>query len=551
MKPSTNTRVQLGFLAISCVVVAVLAHDVLVSRDVAVENDVVVRNELREVATLDAKLDGDILEARDGLRANYDEVVDTANALLAAVRALDDGRLGGMRATNAKLDQSLKTLDDQLQNKMRLLDSIKFRHAVVMNSSRFFPQALADVTSPNPSIARARADLERGVMTFRLTSGENQEALEALVTNLKHDSPGLKNDALQIAVRHAEKIATVSSSLDLDTHELLAVPSASTIGVLTAEYNHERSILEERAHRVRNALAALSLALLASFAFVLRQISRLNVSAQRFVPTELLRALGRKALADVKRGDAAMAEMHILFADIRRFSERIENTAPAQAFAFMNEYLTAIGAPIAKHHGFITEYRGDGIFALFPGKADDAVHAALGMLQALAKLNVGRANPVEIGVGVHSGHVLLGTFGATERLNAGVISAAVVMAARLEGLTKQYKAPLLISEATQVRLQPQQFQLRKVDEVLVVGSTQPTFIYDVPVTNGNTALTDLLAIYEKAMKLYRERHFEDAREKFEQLAGDPVSASLAKRCARYLVTPPPAPWKGIFEANEK
>ncbi|MBI3555831.1 MAG: hypothetical protein HY074_06185 [Deltaproteobacteria bacterium] len=544
MTPGRTLRAQLVFMSAAALVVTVLTYSVVVFRDIDTEKDLLVRNDLRELTTLNARLDSDILEARDALRPNYDDVADTAKGIQAAVQALDAGRLGQLRAANSKIDEAFRALYDQLARKVGLLDDIKFRHAVAMNSSRFFPMALSDVKSTNPSILRDRLDLETGILNYMLTAGANQEALDALIKQLKTDAAALGNEELQIAVRHAAKLAAVFPALNHDTQALLEIPTGASIAALKNEYNRGRTAHEEQAHWVRLALALTSIVLLVSFAFVIRQIWRTNASAQRFVPIELLNILGRSSLAEVKRGDAVALEMHILFADIRRFSERMEKSSPAEAFAFMNEYLAAMGAPIAQFHGFITEYRGDGIFALFPGKADDAVAAAQGMLKALAQLNQGRAAPVEIGVGVHSGGVMLGTFGATERLNAGVISVAVVMAARLEGLTKQYKAPLLVSETTYQRLTPEKLRLRQVDQVQVLGVSNPTFIYDVPAA-------DVHAAYDEAMALYRARQFESARAKFERIADDPVSASLAKRCASYQAAPPPPQWQGVFEANEK
>src|SRR5262249_45273682 len=129
-----------------------------------------------------------------------------------------------------------------------------------------------------------------------------------------------------------------------------------------------------------------------------------NHSSSRFVPHPFLAMLGRERLPDVRRGDHVEMEMSTFFSDLRGYPSLVEGQGAEQNFAFINEYLTYMEAPIEAHQGFIDSYRGDGIMALFAGTADDAVCAAIESLQALARLNEKRVSrgdrAIRIGIGI-------------------------------------------------------------------------------------------------------------------------------------------------------
>jgi class 3 adenylate cyclase len=142
-----------------------------------------------------------------------------------------------------------------------------------------------------------------------------------------------------------------------------------------------------------------------------------------------------------------------------------------------------MGPVIRDHHGFIDKYIGDAIMALF-ANADDALQAGLAMLAALEGFNAERratgVPPIEIGIGINTGSLMLGTIGEKHRMDGTVISDAVNLAARIEGLTKDYAAPMLISEFTYRELSnPEASAIRPVDVVVVKGKTRPVAIYAV------------------------------------------------------------------------
>jgi len=166
--------------------------------------------------------------------------------------------------------------------------------------------------------------------------------------------------------------------------------------------------------------------------------------------------------------------MTTMFADIRGFTTLSETMTPQENFKFINGYLTQMEPIIDKYNGFIDKYIGDAIMALFPTCADDAVQAAIAMLKKLVDYNQGRQRAgyqlINIGIGIHTGPLMLGTVGGQNRMDGTVISDAVNLASRVEGLTKIYGTPLLITEQTYSSLTDvSQYHIRVIDCVTVKG----------------------------------------------------------------------------------
>jgi len=214
------------------------------------------------------------------------------------------------------------------------------------------------------------------------------------------------------------------------------------------------------------------------------ELAKISDSYARFVPRQFLEQLGKDRIIDVALGDQVQREMTVLFSDIRDFTHLAEGMTPAETFRFVNRYLGAMEPAISGHNGVIDKYVGDAVMALFPNRPDDAIRAALEMFQRLEALNREHADlgepPVQIGIGLHTGKLMLGTVGARERMDTTVISDAVNLASRVENLTKTYRVPLIITEETYLALQdPDAIALRRIDRVLVQGKSQPVVLYEV------------------------------------------------------------------------
>ena len=204
----------------------------------------------------------------------------------------------------------------------------------------------------------------------------------------------------------------------------------------------------------------------------------------RFVPREFLHFLDIDNVRSVRLGMQTERKMTILFADIRNFTGLSETMTPQENFDFMNSYLSQMEPMIVPFRGLIDKYIGDAIMALFPEGTDDAVQGALAMLERLKVYNEGRARagylPIRIGIGINTGIVMLGTVGGIGRMEGTVISDAVNLASRLEGMSKVYGVPMLISEHTLHSLEdPSRYCIRFLARSRVKGKLEAQSVYEV------------------------------------------------------------------------
>jgi class 3 adenylate cyclase/PAS domain-containing protein len=272
------------------------------------------------------------------------------------------------------------------------------------------------------------------------------------------------------------------------------------------------------------------------------ELFQLNKAYERFVPGQFLQFLDKSSIVDVQLGDQVQKEMSVLFSDIRDFTTLSERMTPEENFRFINSYLSHMGPVISDHHGFIDKYIGDAIMALFSGTADDAVKAGIAMLQRLVEYNQQRANsgymPIQIGIGINTGSLMLGTVGEQNRMDSTVISNAVNLASRIEGLTKSYGVSLLISDHTFLRLQnSNEYAIRIIDRVKVKGKSEMVSVFEVfdadpPEIFKGKSVTR--TAFEQALLVYYQQSFSAAAQRLEDVLRinprDKVAQIYLQRC---------------------
>jgi len=273
-------------------------------------------------------------------------------------------------------------------------------------------------------------------------------------------------------------------------------------------------------------------------------LAKIADSYGRFVPRQFLEQLGKDRIVDVVLGDQVERVMTVLFADIRGFTRLAERMTPDETFRFVNRYLSAMEPAITRHRGVIDKYVGDAVMALFPERPDDAIHAALGMFERLATLSAERAGqgeqPIQIGIGIHTGRLMLGTVGARQRMDTTVISDAVNLASRVESLTKVYGLPLIVTEDTRDALGTDAaVTLRRMDRVLVQGKSQPVVLFEVldaDTPAGREAKLRSLLAFERGLQAYEALDLDSATHWFEAARAvapdDPVAGLLLERIRR-------------------
>jgi len=268
----------------------------------------------------------------------------------------------------------------------------------------------------------------------------------------------------------------------------------------------------------------------------------------RLIPHQLLTLLERDSIVDVKLGDQVERNLTVMISDIRHFSTLSETMTPQENFNFLNSYLNLMEPVIGTHRGIIDKYMGDAILALFPQGADDAVSGAIHMLETLAEYNSGRLRagytPVQIGFGLNTGLVMIGTVGGKNRMESTVIGDAVNLTSRIEEATKVYHTPLLISQNTLYDLTaPSKYDIRFLDRIRVKGKTQPLSIYEV-FDNDQVKLRDgkraTKLKFEEAIACYHLKEIPRAMELLthciETTPKDVPARIYLTRCEDYLAT---------------
>jgi two-component system sensor histidine kinase ChiS len=293
------------------------------------------------------------------------------------------------------------------------------------------------------------------------------------------------------------------------------------------------------------------------------QLQELNTAYQRFVPREFLNLLAKESILDVILGDQTAQQMTVLFSDIRGWTTLSEEMTAQESFNFINAFLNRVSPVINAHRGFIDNFQGDGMMALFPESADDAVQAAIAMHAAVSEYNKDRKKkgfqPIGIGVGLHIGDLMLGIIGHEERMQGTVVADAVNLASRLEGLTRIYGSTISISEPTLSQLKdPDKYKHRFVDKVQVKGKKDPVSVHEVfdsdppPVIELKEQTKD---DFEQGLCLYYDRKFSEASVKFNQVLEkhpeDRAARIYLKRSANYMVNGVPDDWTGVEVLTQK
>ena len=283
----------------------------------------------------------------------------------------------------------------------------------------------------------------------------------------------------------------------------------------------------------------------------------------KFVPYEFIGSLGHNLITDVKLGDQVEKIVTVLFSDIRDYTSLSEKMTPEENFSFVCSFNERMGPIIRKHNGFINQYLGDAIMAIFTGNATDALAAAIEMQVAVKDFNEHRElinqPPIRIGVGMHTGSLIMGITGDQNRLDATTISDTVNTASRIESLTKYYKSDIIISDAClQQIIDPGIFHLRHLGLVQLKGKQEALRIHEC--FSGNTedelqSKINSLPVFNEGIGYYLNRSFENASEAFQKVIddcpGDRTAKFFYNKTKQLIDNGVPENWIGVVEMRDK
>ncbi|MCL1815634.1 MAG: adenylate/guanylate cyclase domain-containing protein [Treponema sp.] len=259
--------------------------------------------------------------------------------------------------------------------------------------------------------------------------------------------------------------------------------------------------------------------------------------------------------------------MSALFTDIRGFSTISEQLAPEDLVNLLNRYLTAMSNIILDEQGTIDKYEGDAIIAFFGAPLEQPDHALLACLsavkikqaeevlnKAVAEQNLSPV-PLYTRIGINTGDMVAGNMGTEKKMNYTIMGDAVNLAARLEGVNKQYGTWILASGDT-IRQTEGRLLVRRLDKVRVVGKSEPVQLFNVLniLEEAPEEQKKQVTLFHEALDYFEQRSWEKAADGFRELLSieenGPAPLYL-KRCEQYLKKTPDDSWDGVFNLTEK
>lgn len=301
---------------------------------------------------------------------------------------------------------------------------------------------------------------------------------------------------------------------------------------------------------------------------------RVSEKEKGFIRGAFARYLSDEVIKDIVANPKALdlggakKNLTAIFTDVKGFSTISEKLDPTDLVKLLNEYLSAMSDIILDLGGFIDKYEGDAIIAFWGAPVPHEDHARRACLAALRmrarETELNRhfldssmsPSPLLTRIGINTGDIVVGNMGTERRLNYTIMGNAVNLAARLEGVNKQYGTWILISEYTRARA-GEDFLYRSLDRVRVVGINTPVRLYEVVSEKEqcSPAMRKTVAYFEKGMELFESARFVEAEAQFnialELSPEDLPSKVFLERCAVYRKAPPPKDWDAVFNLTSK
>jgi adenylate cyclase len=306
------------------------------------------------------------------------------------------------------------------------------------------------------------------------------------------------------------------------------------------------------------AFVAMSVSVLIAYATEGRQKRFIKHAFRQYlspqVIEQLIRDPGRMRLGGEKR------VLTIFFSDLQGFTGISEGLSPEALTALLNEYLSAMTDIILESGGTVDKYEGDAIIAFWNAPVDQPDHAARGLAATLAcQERLAAMRPALAGrigkelfmrVGLNTGPAVVGNMGSKKRFDYTMLGDAVNLAARLEGVNKQFGTYTMISRDTLEA--GGGFPARELARVAVVGRKEPVTVYEPMPVAEYARRKPVLDTFGQGLALFYAGRFAAALAVFEQIKdADPPAAHYTAKCRELLESPPQGAWSGVWVMTEK
>jgi adenylate cyclase len=280
------------------------------------------------------------------------------------------------------------------------------------------------------------------------------------------------------------------------------------------------------------------------------------------VVEEIINDPSRLQLGGTKR------RMTAIFTDVKGFSTISEKLDPEELVTLLNKYLSAMSDIILAEKGTIDKFEGDAIIAFFGAPLDLPDHALRACVSAIAMRRLEEElnntiienklspSPLLTRIGINTGSMVVGNMGTQNKMNYTIMGNAVNLAARLEGVNKQYGTWILASEDT-VKETGNRLLYRKLDRVRVVGINEPVRLNEL-INMTETAAPEqrkLVDVFHQALDNFEKRDWKQAAAGFKEAYAvkteDIPSKIYYERSVKFMSEPPADNWDGVYNLTEK
>ena len=245
-------------------------------------------------------------------------------------------------------------------------------------------------------------------------------------------------------------------------------------------------------------------------------IKKTNLEAQKFIPKQFFKFLGKNNIAELELGNQVKKTATTLFCDLT--SKVGRNLSLEENFNFINSYLNVVSPIIRRYDGFVDKYLGDGLLAVF-SRPESAVECAHTIIRAIEVKNKGNKDtpPVEAKISVHTGEVIFGIVGEEERKSPTIVSDVVDLASKIEDINNFLQTNMIFTRSVLNEIPAKyRFSYRYLGSLNLDEGTDLALYESLEILphSRREKLVKLKSKFESAVRLYNEGRYRESANEF-------------------------------------